>query len=234
MRKGLWLLPFLLVVLLFSGTAFAALTPPTLTVNEPTALTVYCNNSANRETIDLNLHVVDGNAAGRADRNILITYLGEGDTTWTSISADWNAMSGASADKNCVGADGDALDGWDVKDCTYKWTMPLDSTMQEGIWVVNMRLQDYNKGLYEAGFVNDTNKTVQISTMCRLTTAGTTKTLAGNIGLVLAGIVLVMALFAIMGFKTGMDVTSVVTMTVAAGIVAGIAAMVIGLVLNIL
>jgi len=132
----------ILLIGILTQTAAAAFT---LTWNEPTANTIYNNTPANRKTIDINVTVVDNNAGVR-DINIGIIYYDQVqlETSGVSIVAasDWNAFASSNADMNCVGS------AWTDpgKDCTYKWTMPLNTVLKPSNYYIDFNVISYSLG----------------------------------------------------------------------------------------
>lgn len=220
-----FLLSLLLVVLLVQ-TAAAAFT---LTVNKPTAGATYNNTPLNRQTIDLNLTVVDNNTGVR-DINIGIIYYRDDVLESSGVTIvnrnDWNAFASTNADMNCFGTQW-ASPG---KTCRYKWTMPLDSEMPQGKYYIDFNVIAYNiKGSgYPGNVLYDANATVSIQINNKLPNIETIRSLLQTLLAVLAAA----AIIAVVGI--GVVVKPAPTELAKYGFMVGLTALFIALVIGVI
>lgn len=218
------LLTILLVGILIQ-TAAAAFT---VTWNEPASGATYNNTPANRKTIDLNFTVVDNNA-GVLDINIDLQYYNTGatETTATSILIDWNAFSKSDADQNCVGTSF-ATPG---KDCTYHWTMPLNTVLADGQWRIDANVQSYYPGGTEYGNY-DTNADRIIVIDNKMPNSGTVKSLLQNMIVII--VAMAIAAIAMVGALLKPEPLEYAKISFMIGIIAIITSMVVGFILPLI
>ncbi len=221
MTQKIWLLPLLLVLLIGASAATF-----TVTWNDPAENYTTANNAANRPgKIDFNFTVVDTNASV-SDVNIHLGYFRVGAARSTLVDivalADWNGGATDDADMNCVGS------GWDDpgKDCTYKWTIPLDTVMVDGEWFVDANVVSFDR---DGNELYDSNAARIIVISNRLSNAGALRALMGNINLIIIAAILLGILS--VGILLRPDMITFVTMSVAIAIAGGIGGMIIGAVI---
>jgi len=207
----------------FIGTACAGTV--TVAFNEPTSGQTFSTTTANRATIDVNFRVTDDNADA-TDFNIdcrwypASTYPTDG----TFIADDWNALVETNADQNCFGPD------WVTgKDCTIRWTMPLDSTMPEDDYYLDCNVYEYNDPSdldWPGDTLGDANGTVQIRVQNRISTIETVKSLLLNQNLILAAVVLITILA--VGLAMSVDPMKLALVAVTAAVAVAIGSMIVG------
>lgn len=228
MKQRFWLLPILLIFLI--GAACASFT---VTWNEPVAGTTYSNSPANRKTIDLNFTVIDSNVLVE-DINIELYYYPTGSGTHTSIVAlsDWNASATSNADMNCVKSlilQADSNWASPGRDCTYVWTMPLNSAMPDGDYRVDVNVVNVETNA-AGGNIYDENAIRSLTILTRLSNVDAFRNLMLNVNLILVAIVLLSLLG--IGIFMKPDLKMLVTMALVLGISAGVGSMIIGIVLS--
>lgn len=215
------ILPALFLLLLLSP-AFAAVT---VTWNTPTAGSTYNNLPANIQSIDMNLTITDNNAAVQ-DLNVTIVYHEQGAliTTGTALVSDLNIFDmnvNPTATRVCRGLT------WAYINCNIVIDIPGSTAMGGGDYYIDARVADsYEPG----GIVNsDINARVSVTINNKISSGDATRSLMGVVGLVLAGLVLLMGLFSGIFLKS--DPTKTAIITVVAAITVAIGAMIIGTVL---
>ena len=192
------------------------------------ANTTYNNTPANRQMIDLNFTIVDNNAIVR-DINIDIQYyeIGLTETSATSILTDWNAFSKSDADQNCVGTSF-ATPG---KDCTYHWTMPLNTVLLDGQWRIDANVQSYYPGGTEYGNY-DTNSDRVITINNKMANIATVKGLLQNMIVII--VAMAIAAIASVGALLKPEPLEYAKISFMIGIVAIIVSLIIGFILPLM
>lgn len=234
MSNRFWLLPVLLV--LFCSSALGTIT---VTWNEPASNAEYANNAANRKTIDLNFTVVDDNATAPNDYNITLTWYSTtgaySSANIHSIASDLNGDSSSNSDFNCLASATLGSHVWSTpgRDCTYKWTMPLESEMDDGTYTVDVNVVRWMHALGGPEYgIGDANADRTIVIDNRLDTLSALEALTDNFALVLAAVVLLVILG--LGMALRIDLKTLVIVGVAGAVASAIAGMIIGTVIQTL
>jgi len=178
----------------------------------------------------LNFNIVDNNA-DVLDVNIELYYYKNnvlpGAATQLVNLADWNGDATTSSDYNCTGASW-ASPG---KDCTYVWTMPLNTTLSDGEYRIDANVLTYERAAAENNLY-DANGTRIINIQNRLATMGATQSLVQNSTIIIAAAVLLSILG--IGVFVRPDPKTFVVMSTVIAIAGGIGAMIVGIIAGIM
>ena len=215
------ILPALLLLLLLTP-AFATVT---VTWSTPADGSIYNNLAANVQAIDMNFAITDDNFAVE-DMNLTIIYHAQNAliTTGTALVSDLNIFDMNANPTSTRRCDGNA---WSNFTCSVVEIIPVSTSMPNGTYFIDVRVADSDK----PGDVvlSDINARIGVTIDNTLATGGTTRDLMSVVGLVLAGLVIIMGLISGVLLKT--DPTKTAILTVVGAIAVAIGAQVIGVVL---
>lgn len=216
----------ILLVLLLSAPAFAAITP---IWNTPSNNSQFKNLGSNELSLDFNFGWTDTNNDTGNDYNVDFTFYRyvSGTSQRTLLSTfendanvyDFNVNPTSAFTckvKNAVGTSGS---------CSYPWK--ADTSITDGNYCADINFVEY-RVINATGDVysSDKNAMVCFTVNNSFAYAAATRSIASNFGLVLAAVVLLMGLFSIVVLKTDIKTTGLIT--IVAAIAVAIGAMVIG------
>lgn len=214
-----------------------------VTVDYPTDGQQINNTGSNIATYDINFTITDNNSFSfdtNGDYNVNIVYYPG------STGKLWNGGTGNDANVTYVVRDGNINDwnrnGNGTRRCTgirntsmkcrYLWTIPDNSVMGNGNWVLDVNVFQFGKN-GAADYTNsDDNGSATLWISNRLATMDTAKTIAGLAPVAVIGMFFIALFGALFVAKT--DIKTAILAGVGGGIVGGLGSMLFGLILSVI
>jgi hypothetical protein len=216
---------------------------PVITIQTPTDGVQISNNGSNVARYDINFTITDANSISfdtNGDYNVNITYyLGTTGKLWNGGTAsdanvtyvvrdgninDWN-RNGNNTARRCTGINNHVIKCW------YKWTIPDDTVMGGGKWVLDVNVFEFGK----VGTIDTTNSDGNASAVLnisnRLGTMDTAKGIANMMPFIMIGAFFIGLFGALFVAKT--NITTAVLAGVGGGIVGALGCMLFGMLLAI-